>query len=74
MTRTVRALYEDGVLKPLDSLGDLADRSQVRVTVESEESSSNGIGVCVGILADDAAAEMRGIIDAEFEQVDAGEW
>ncbi|RIK64251.1 MAG: hypothetical protein DCC65_14640 [Planctomycetota bacterium] len=74
MTRTVRALYENGVLKPLDSLGDLADHSHVRVTVESVETPAIGFAGCVGILSDQDADEMSRIIATEFEKVDDGEW
>ncbi|MBN2580160.1 MAG: antitoxin family protein [Pirellulales bacterium] len=34
MTQIIQAIYEDGVLKPLDAL-DLHDHQQVQVTVET---------------------------------------
>jgi len=36
MVRVVEAIYEDGVLKPLEKL-DLAERQHVRVTVQPNE-------------------------------------
>ncbi len=74
MTRTINAIYEGGVLRPLQSLEGIAEHTRVRVTVESIEREDNGLADCIGILPDDDAEEMRRIVEGEFEQVNLGEW
>lgn len=74
MTRTINAIYEGGVLRPLESLEGIADHARVKLTVESVDPAGNGLADCVGTLSDEDAAEMRRIVDGEFEQVNASEW
>lgn len=74
MTRTVQALYENGVLRPLEPLEGVAEHSRVQVTVELEERRRHPLADCVGTLPDDDAEEMLRIIEEEFERVDAEEW
>lgn len=74
MTQTIEAIYEDGVLRPLTPLKNLKEHSKVRVTVEAEETAQHPLAGCIGILPDEDAAEMRRIIDEEFERVDVREW
>lgn len=74
MMRTINAIYEGGVLRPLQSLEGIAEHAQVRVTVESIDRGNNGLTDCIGILPDDDAEEMRRIVEGEFEQVNLGEW
>jgi len=74
MTRTVNAVYEGGVLRPLQSLDGIAEHAHVKLTVESVDPAGNGLADCIGILPDQDAAEMRRIVETEFEQVNLGEW
>lgn len=74
MTRIIQALYEDGVLKPLQPLEGVAERSQVQITVEVREDRPHPLSECFGILPDEDAEEMRRIIEEEFERVDENEW
>lgn len=74
MTRTINAIYEGGVLRPLETLEGIAEHARLTLTVESVQASRDGVGDCVGILPDEDAAEMRRIIEDEFERVDQGEW
>jgi predicted DNA-binding antitoxin AbrB/MazE fold protein len=39
MSQTIRAIYENGILRPLEALS-LADREHVRLTVEPDSSST----------------------------------
>lgn len=73
MTRTLEALYEDGVLKPLEPLEGLEDLSRVRLVLELND-ESHPLASCVGILPDEDAEEMQRIIEDEFERVDPDEW
>ncbi len=74
MTRTINAIYEGGVLRPLESLDGIAEHARVRLMVEDVESSGSGLAECIGTLPDEDAAEMRRIVESEFEQVNLGEW
>lgn len=74
MTRTFNAVFEDGVLRPLESLDGLPEHVRVKVTVEHIETAVVGMKECIGIMPDDDAAELRSIIEAEFEQVNPSEW
>jgi len=74
MTRTVNAVYEGGVLRPLQILDGIAEHAHVKLTVESVEPACNGLADCIGILPDQDAVEMRRIVETEFEQVNLGEW
>ena len=74
MTQKVDAIYENGVLRPLSRLDGIAERSKVRLTVESEPDESHPISDCIGIMPDEDAAELSRIIEAEFEKVNPSEW
>lgn len=74
MTKRVHALYEDGVLRPLEPLEGVAEHSRVRITIEMDEVRTHPLADCIGTLPDDDAREMMRIIEEEFERVDAEEW
>ncbi|MCI2430065.1 antitoxin family protein [Candidatus Acetothermia bacterium] len=74
MAQTIEAIYEDGILRPLKPLKNLKEHSKVKVTIEAEEKTAHPLAACIGILPDEDAAEMRRIIDEEFERVDLREW
>ncbi len=74
MMRTINAVYEGGVLRPLESLDGIAEHARVKLTVESVEPSGSCLADCIGTLPDEDAAEMRRIVESEFEQVNLGEW
>jgi predicted DNA-binding antitoxin AbrB/MazE fold protein len=73
LTRTVEAVYENGVLRPLEPLEDLKEHERVRITIETDE-GGHPLADCIGILPDEDAEEMRQIIEQEFEKVDLSEW
>ena len=74
MTQTINAIYEAGVLRPVQSLEGIAEHARVRLTIESVDPVSNGLADCIGILSDEDAAEIRRIVESEFEQVNLDEW
>lgn len=67
------AIFENGVLRPLRPLG-LPDRARVRVSVEVEDRVPPGVSACSGSISPESAAELRRIVEAEFEKVDDREW
>jgi predicted DNA-binding antitoxin AbrB/MazE fold protein len=74
MTRTVHAFYENGILRPLEPLEGVDEHSRVLVTIELAPRRLHPLADCVGILPDEDAKEMLGIIHEEFERVDAEDW
>jgi predicted DNA-binding antitoxin AbrB/MazE fold protein len=56
MSQTIRAIYENGVLRPLDTLS-LSEREQVRITVESD--SSNATSASTEVATGDPLAGLR---------------
>lgn len=76
MVRHIRAIFENGVFRPIEGLNGLRDHAAVRLRVEEEESPTWG-----GTLADFAgrwnaadADQIAAVIKAEFERIDEREW
>ena len=67
MTRRINAIYEGGVLRPLEALDGLDEHTQVRVTIETTDTSDDGIAGCVGTLPDEDAEELRQIVERKLE-------
>ena len=65
MTRTIEALYEDGILRPLEPLEGLAEHSRLRITLEMKE-IHHPLADLAGTLPDEDAREMQRIIGEEF--------
>jgi predicted DNA-binding antitoxin AbrB/MazE fold protein len=74
MTQTIDAIYENGVLRPVRPLAGVAERARVRVTVETAGPQRHPLADCIGVLPDADAAELRRIVEDEFEKVDADGW
>jgi predicted DNA-binding antitoxin AbrB/MazE fold protein len=74
MVRSVRAIYENGVFRPLESFEAPPERTAVRLRVE--DVASNGAKLCdyAGLWSAEDADQIAGIIKAEFERVDPREW
>jgi predicted DNA-binding antitoxin AbrB/MazE fold protein len=73
MAETVDAIYEDGVLRPIQPLHGIDEHSRVRVTVEPARAPAHPLAGCIGILPDEDADDMRRGIENEFEQVNPRE-
>jgi predicted DNA-binding antitoxin AbrB/MazE fold protein len=74
MVRLVRAIYENGVFRPLEPLDGLLDRSAVRLRVEEVAADSGRLSDFAGMWKPEEADEIGALIEAEFEQVDPREW
>jgi len=74
MVRTLEAIYENGVLKPLQPLVELGENARVRITVEMSDTARHPLADCIGSLPDEDASEMLEIIRQEFEQVNPSDW
>ncbi len=73
MPKTLEAIYEDGVLRPLSPIKGLRKRQKVSITVEVPGEKHPLAGLC-GILPDEDAADMLKTVEEEFEKVDLNEW
>ena len=78
MTQRIEAIYENGVLRPLQPLRGVADHTRVDVTVNAspdpQHDANMDVRACIGTLSDKDAAEMTKIIENEFEKVDERDW
>ncbi len=72
--QTIEAVYENGVLRPLQTLVGLAEHSKVKITIEYQETLTHPLLQFAGILSDQEAAELQSVIDQEFEQIDQDGW
>jgi len=73
VTRTIKAIFEHGILRPLEPLA-LPENTQVDVTIESSDGHAAGFNGCVGSISAKDAAEMSAIVEREFERVDERDW
>lgn len=73
MKETLRAVFENGVFRPLKRPKGVSERREVTLTVTIEDAPSSLADFGGRVSADDAR-DMREIIEREFERVDAGEW
>ena len=74
MTRSIEALYEERILRPLEPLEGLADNSRVRLTIELGDDLARPLASYVGTLPDEDAQEMLRIIEEEFERIEPDAW
>lgn len=70
MKKTVDAIYEKGVFRPLTVPTGLGPHSRVTLTVTAEERGASLIDRANRISLEDAR-EMREIVDREFEHVES---
>ena len=73
-TLTIDAIYENGVLRPLEPLQGLSEHNKVRITIESEKTKVHPLLQFAGILSNEEAAALQAIIEEEFEKVDPNAW
>lgn len=69
MVQTIEAIYENGVLRPVQPLSGINEHTRVKITVEVEGAEPHPLAECVGILPDPDAQETRQIVEDEFEKV-----
>jgi predicted DNA-binding antitoxin AbrB/MazE fold protein len=65
--QTVEAIYENGILRLLEPLKDVAELSKVRVTIEFGRASQHPLSKFAGIISKEEAEELCQIIETEFE-------
>ncbi|MBH8562139.1 antitoxin family protein [Nostoc sp. CENA67] len=73
-TQTIEAIYENGVLRPLQTLIGVAEHSKVKIIIECQQTQPHPLLQFAGILSDEEAAQLQSVIDQEFEQIDSNGW
>jgi len=73
-TQTIEAIYENGILRPLEPIKNLAEQCKVKITIEREEITPHPLLEFAGILSDEEAKELKRIIETEFERIDPNAW
>lgn len=73
MSETIRAVFENGVFRPLQRPQGITEHRQVTLTVDVAEEVSP-LSEVAGCLSAEDAQEMREIVEREFERVDPREW
>ena len=74
MPKTIDAIYENGILRPLRPIQGLKKHQTVSITVEKTVYKKHPLHGLSGILPDADAAEMLKTIENEFEKVNLNEW
>ena len=72
MTKTVEAIYEDKVLKPIEPIKGIKEHERVLLILCSHP-IKKGLRELVGTLTHEEAEVMQKLIDEEFENIE-GEW
>ena len=73
MTKNIEAIYANGVLKPVQPIDGLEENRRVRLTITADDRPSP-FADWVGGISNEDAAQMRSVIEEEFEQVEPDEW
>ena len=66
MRQSFSAIFEDGVLRSLETAG-IVDRARVRITIEVEETHAEFEG-CVGTISAEDADQVRRSVEDAFER------
>jgi len=74
MSKTIEAVYEEGIFRPIGAVKGLRKRQRVLITLGKPSKKKHPLADLCGILPDKDAAEMTKIIADEFEKVDINEW
>lgn len=74
MPKTIEAIYNQGVIKPIKPIEGFEDNSIIKVRILTPPEKKKPILKFAGILSDEEAKEMMDIIEGEFERVNPDEW
>ena len=74
MTQTFEAIYENGLLRPLQPLEGIPEHGKIRLTVDAEARQPHPLLKYCGTVSDADTAEIARIIEEEFEQVNPDDW
>ena len=69
MTKTIHAIYEHGILRPLEPIEGIRENTEVEVSISVKEKVLSPILRFAGILSEEEANKMLRIVEEEFERV-----
>lgn len=75
--KTIKAVYEKGVFRPLRPVRGMPEHQPVRIIPETKKDTGPRLADLqqfIGCLSHEEAEEMIRIIDEEFGKVDPREW
>lgn len=73
MKKEIHAIYERGILRPLEPLEGIPEHSELELTIQSLP-ARRVLNDLIGVLPKQDADEMRKIVEEEFEKADLNEW
>ena len=73
MRKTLEAVFENGVFRPIERPEGIAEHRLVTLTVTLDDKPASFADLS-GCMSADDAEEMRAIVGREFEHVDLREW
>jgi len=74
MLKTIHAIYEHGVLRPVEPLEGITENANVEVTISLEKGVTQPLLRFAGILSEEEATSMMKIVADEFERINPDEW
>ena len=74
MVKRFEAVYEHGIIRPLQPLNGLTDLTQLTLSIERAQAPTGDWRSCIGTLPDEDARRMREIVADEFSRIDADAW
>ena len=74
MTKTINAIYEHGILRPLEPIEGIGENTEVEVSISIKKDAFSPIIRFAGILSEEEANKMLRIVEEEFERVNPDEW
>ena len=74
MVKTLHAVYEHGILRPLEPIEGIEENAEVELTLIIEKKGIQPILRFAGILKEEEADQMIKVVDDEFERVNLDEW
>ena len=67
MVKTLHAVYEHGILRPLEQIDGIEENAEVELTLIIEKKGVHPILRFAGILKEEEADQMMKAVDDEFE-------
>ncbi|MDN3514328.1 MAG: antitoxin family protein [Candidatus Brocadia sp.] len=74
MTKTIHAIYQHGILRPLEPIDEIMENTEVEVTISVKKNVLSPILRFAGILSEEEANKMLRMLEEEFERVNLDEW
>ncbi len=74
MPKTIHAIYEHGILRPLELIKGIGENTGVEVTIAVKQKELSPILRFAGISSEEEANTRLKIVEEEFERVNLNEW